>query len=84
MRDIHPYASLLLGAVVIGGIRYWLDQIRYHVGRLTTPRVVYVTEPEPVVQRTLCIACGQLVRRDLMSWDGYDYLCEPCMMEDRV
>jgi hypothetical protein len=83
-RDLPPYASLLLGIIVIGGFRYWLAQLRYHAQRLTTPRVVYVTEPEPVVERTLCIACGKLVRRDLMSWDGYDFLCDECMTKDRI
>lgn len=84
MNDLSPWASLVLGAIVIGGFRYWLAQLRYYAQRMTTPRVVYVKEKDPVRQRTLCIGCGKLVLRSEMSWDGMDYLCPTCMTRDRV
>jgi hypothetical protein len=81
-RDLSPYASLLLGAIIIGGIRYWLARARHLARRATTPRVEYIRTPPPVYDRDLCLGCRRLVRSDLMGWDGSRYICDDCAWLD--
>ena len=80
----EQYGYILIGLLIVGGARYWLTRIRAFAQRITTPRTEYVATPEPIRSRVWCIGCQRLVRRDLVAWDGSEYICEECSFKEAV
>lgn len=81
-----PYKTLLMGAAILTGLRYWWWQFRSFVQRMyrsaTAPAPA--AQPSRVVQRVCCLNCKRLVREDLMGWDGSRYICDDCSWLDAV